>query len=1281
MAKEHDITIKRTLTLQAPKQQLNIDEMQDMKKNVLHENGTDDNSLQATGKKGALQKNDDFEAVDWDKFAHDMDEEKARKILGNKFPKDKTWEEFEEERKLKTEAEDKNLVYVTDKEKRGLEKEVNRERLRHLKEAEELEKKTGNKKIEGNSKDGYYIGFDRKYAVIQKDDSEQMKRIKVKLYEVFNELDKEKEGKKLSEKDKESILAKLTVLKTNCDYFLIQKYRRSGGIVSSSIKYYEYSKRWNEVEKLRKRVAAEIRKRKPAEPVRQTIEDEQFEYKYKKVGEDLKWYQKLGFGALALGRFLIENPLRLILKGLTVPVWAVNEGIRKIIIASGGNPQRHIKFPGLYRPGQFYERMVNRFTGDSISEGRWYDRFLTYYEGDKKIVYVDEEEKSKEKPEENEDGEISVKHKQILAKYFHKKEEPEKKEDKEKEIPKAEIEQDKKEDKEKDKDEVPVIEKEKEDQHENKNIRKNRKERTVRNPKFTEEDLKKLRKDKLTEEELKRIKDEFVIVEEDELLFEEDTVKKEVDTEAAKRFELEEKEKKEKEEKAKKDKEEKERREKEEKEKKEREEKERREKEEKEKKEREEKERKEKEKKEREKKEKERKEKEEKEKKEYIEQWKKDAQKLSELIPEDKRTEMIKTLLKYFNEISGLLQDPVYKRPVRKQNGNQNEAKDKKITYPVATNTLIREYKDIANWSRRQADKLSKTNDVALKEAVEMLRRIEVKAKNEEKFFTEGRRVSFEEAGDNKEALEKKSMADLLIRGKRYLEEGIFSDAVVLEKSKEEVPKKKKRTVTEKILGALGFSEKNEETETDKKKEKPKKKETVKKKEEKPKKAVKNKEVKNSRKSGRVYEEDDPVPEKLDIKNYPEEKKAEMEAILRKNKIAIPSSYQEVSSFRLLNSKTVLEGENYIVEWKKGITQETVDALNWISKYYIVRDESRTDRKKGQKLVIPNHKYKLPDDVAKRMIKANVRQGTMNCYCCSGALVYNQFLYNEQLKKNPQGAEAALAGKLVDQYMIREFEPEYKNKKKFVEDILKILGMPKTDKEAVKDAEDKYNMYASETRSFAGKGKKSVGNVYEIGDFFLGKQKDIAVHKINFVIPSSDYKSKLDPLTKENIMVRFSEDEKKEADQQLNNIKAIFLDKVYKILQTGNAVSILSKVDVGSHYMTIIGVDGQNITYVDSLHPGEEITKDVSYFMDRRNLGQTIEINWFSRVGDIKELKKEYKNLEYDKKKGFSVKNHVIGDMLYTAQTKGITVSKDGEIPGVTEYVYLPQKYKEENAK
>ena len=92
--------------------------------------------------------------------------------------------------------------------------------------------------------------------------------------------------------------------------------------------------------------------------------------------------------------------------------------------------------------------------------------------------------------------------------------------------------------------------------------------------------------------------------------------------------------------------------------------------------------------------------------------------------------------------------------------------------------------------------------------------------------------------------------------------------------------------------------------------------------------------------------------------------------------------------------------------------------------------------------------------------------------------------------------------------------------------VCKTFGFKEKDREGKREAENIYNQYKAEIEKYAGAGKKTVGSVFELADFFLKKQDDIAMHRMLFQIPSAEYKK-----TDENKHpVKYSDEEKKLAE-------------------------------------------------------------------------------------------------------------------------------------------------------
>ena len=401
------------------------------------------------------------------------------------------------------------------------------------------------------------------------------------------------------------------------------------------------------------------------------------------------------------------------------------------------------------------------------------------------------------------------------------------------------------------------------------------------------------------------------------------------------------------------------------------------------------------------------------------------------------------------------------------------------------------------------------------------------------------------------------------------------------------------------------------------------------------------------------------------FKEYTEKKRKTLEKFLNEKEVPKFNSLEEAIQYRSSNSH-ITYNENGS-EWNTNVDIKIADAVDWVIDFFKIMDTNRKKVVEEVKLKIPKHKYTIPDiNDFKTKYES---QGYNNCYCCSGTASYNQFLRNE--KKN---GRQLTNDKETSQKDLRGYTPAFADYKIIKSYICKTQGFKEDDPRAEADAKQRYKQYKDEIMSYAGKDKTNVGSVYELADFFITKQKDIAVHRLLMQVPSATHR-RIDGKD-----IQFSPKDKQTADLRYNNVKACFLNKIHEVLQTGNTLTVVGKL-CGSmkHYLTIYGIDGNELLYKDSLSPQEDHRGDVdTLFLKRDGLGQTVELNWFSRVGNVKELTDKYTNLKYDKKNGFSLKQRTVDDVFNVGQTLGVSVSEDVEgVVGVSESIYVPIKYKE----
>ena len=299
---------------------------------------------------------------------------------------------------------------------------------------------------------------------------------------------------------------------------------------------------------------------------------------------------------------------------------------------------------------------------------------------------------------------------------------------------------------------------------------------------------------------------------------------------------------------------------------------------------------------------------------------------------------------------------------------------------------------------------------------------------------------------------------------------------------------------------------------------------------------------------------------------------------------------------------------------------------------------------------LPNHNFSLENKVKYE------RQGLRNCYACSGTALLNQFLLNESQDKTlPEG-------KQFGQLDLRGYVPAFKS----FDEVKEFVN-----------SQEQYDQIKQELQSKQGVGATSINGLIELGDFFLEKRRDICVNRMVLVMPT--YQENMSPeKTKAFLLGR-------------QKIKIQFLNKVNEVLHTGNYMSVLHR----GHYVTITGIKGDKLevldSITDSLHKdaSKTVTKTVSDLLESfkqdgsyENAGNVTEITWLSKVRPTEELTKEFANLKYDSKDGFSVTEQDAGDALLLGQTKGVMASNaesdDATGAGVVYNVYLP-KYDEKS--
>lgn len=295
------------------------------------------------------------------------------------------------------------------------------------------------------------------------------------------------------------------------------------------------------------------------------------------------------------------------------------------------------------------------------------------------------------------------------------------------------------------------------------------------------------------------------------------------------------------------------------------------------------------------------------------------------------------------------------------------------------------------------------------------------------------------------------------------------------------------------------------------------------------------------------------------------------------------------------------------------------------------------------------------------------RQGTNNCYACSGAALFNQFIANKD-------------GKLVEpfgQMDIRSYEPQiksYEDFKKLAGKIMKNDATSPTDDQLTDDDfQQMYDDYKKHLTDFTGKDKQATGNIFELGDFFISKRDDVVVNRMTFSTPAT--KTTMDKGKKKT---------KQQIDEDnllYKNQKEVFLDQINKILKTGNLVSILNRIGdrkTGSydHYRTIAGIKGKTLKVYDSTGSEKPQYLDIEELLPRKTDGNVVEITWLSELKSPKDMIKEFPSLKYDEKNGYSENESVAEPSMESAlnlgQTRGTLVKKYTR--EAEQAAYIPKK-------
>ncbi len=376
---------------------------------------------------------------------------------------------------------------------------------------------------------------------------------------------------------------------------------------------------------------------------------------------------------------------------------------------------------------------------------------------------------------------------------------------------------------------------------------------------------------------------------------------------------------------------------------------------------------------------------------------------------------------------------------------------------------------------------------------------------------------------------------------------------------------------------------------------------------------------------------------------YTDNARQRKEEILKNAGYDVPGDLEELINIRSAcyekYDKVGVDGKTVVdYRWKEDVSQQIRDAFDWLSEYYKVNNRSLDifQDDNSERMPVEDHKVNVTG-----LNEIYEDQGANNCYACTGSAMLNQFIRNRNGEDQAQ--------RRFNQTDIRNYRPRIK---KFREEYARRGFADR----------NKYEGYINEIDNYCGEGKHRVGNIFEMGDFFLDQfeNNDVMINKMVFQVPMRNNREK---------------DEIKS-----HNLKVAFKKRISEVLAGGNVVGLLLTSGKSGHYVTITGIDGDKIEYLNSGKLGdvtEPESTTVNEILERRSRGRTVEITYLSNMKTPEEMQREYSNVSYDEERGYSLK--VLNEQASTdvSHVKGLAVSKEfyemgPGMDGISEIAYIP---------
>lgn len=252
-------------------------------------------------------------------------------------------------------------------------------------------------------------------------------------------------------------------------------------------------------------------------------------------------------------------------------------------------------------------------------------------------------------------------------------------------------------------------------------------------------------------------------------------------------------------------------------------------------------------------------------------------------------------------------------------------------------------------------------------------------------------------------------------------------------------------------------------------------------------------------------------------------------------------------------------------------------------------------------------------------------QGHNNCYACSLAGIYNNFLNRDSSITDEQRQNAPK----LDQYKVRSFTPRYLNKNEI--------------KELNPDSDDGNERQRLDIEEFAGEGKTAVGSVIAISDVVFESPENGGMGRTDIAVVEKTYgmdRVANDDIAKKNL---------------LQGIK----QTIHDAINSGQMVSFLSH----RHYVTVVGLEGDTLKILDSntSNYNKAVSVDLESYIKRGGSYSAVELSFLRKIGpnELETLKQEYSGLGINEATGEVVRTNGLIKENDIAHRAGIVIAKN----------------------